>query len=132
VSSSWGSAADVGNRAKILFTRGFAGLIVTGIFARLVFVLIPGNVLRAQWSGGGDAEAYVLLAQNVVAHRGLTYAGQPTAFRPPGYPLLLAAFMDVFERNYVLAIRLLRFFEVFLCAAIARTLSARERRKHRS
>lgn len=99
---------------------------MTGVLARLAFVLIPGNALRTPWSGGGDTGAYVLLAQNIVAHRGFTYAGQPTAFRPPGYPLLLAGFMKVFGTDYVLAMRVLQFFEglfvAFLCAAIARRI----------
>lgn len=126
-SFSPGFSADFASRAKTFFFRnGFAGLVVVGILARLVFVLIPGNALKAPWSGGGDTGAYVLLAQNIVAHRGFTYAGQPTAFRPPGYPLLLAAFMEVFGKNYVLATRVLQFFEglfvALLCAAIARTI----------
>jgi 4-amino-4-deoxy-L-arabinose transferase-like glycosyltransferase len=106
-----------------LFNYSFLGLLTTGVLGRLAFIAIPGNALQTPWSGGSDAGAYVLLAQNLIGGKGYTYAGQPTAFRPPGYPLLLAAFIDLFGKHYIVAMRGLQFIEglgvVLLCAAMA-------------
>jgi 4-amino-4-deoxy-L-arabinose transferase-like glycosyltransferase len=75
----------------------------------------------APWSGGGDTLAYVTLAQNVVSGRGFSYANQPTALRPPGYPLLLAGAMRLSGRNYPAVLRWLQFLTglctCYLCAA---------------
>jgi 4-amino-4-deoxy-L-arabinose transferase-like glycosyltransferase len=106
-----------------LFSHGFLVLVIAGVLGRLVFVAIPGNALQSPWSGGSDTGAYVLLAQNLLGGKGYTYAGQPTAFRPPGYPLLLAAFTEFFGKHYVVAMRGFQFLEglaiVLLCAAMA-------------
>src|SRR5690348_4789713 len=102
---------------------GFLIWVMTGVLGRLAFIAISGNALQTPWSGGSDTGAYVLLAQNLLGGKGYTYAGQPTAFRPPGYPLLLAAFMEFFGKHYIVAMRGFQFLEglaiVFLCAAMA-------------
>jgi len=111
----------------LFLTYGFTSLVVAGVLARFVFILIPGNSLKTPWGGGSDTPAYVALAQNIVTHREFGYAGQPTAFRPPGYPLLLATFIEIFGARYVAAVRVLQFGEglvvVLLCASIARQSS---------
>jgi 4-amino-4-deoxy-L-arabinose transferase-like glycosyltransferase len=84
-------------------------LIALGVLLRVTIVALPGNQLRAPWSGGGDAPRYVLLAQNLVSGKGFTYALQPTALRAPGYPVLLAGVMLLFDGKYVLAIRWIQF-----------------------
>ncbi|HTR47778.1 MAG TPA: glycosyltransferase family 39 protein [Verrucomicrobiae bacterium] len=116
----------VSQTLSALLKRGFVVVVAAGILARLVFVLIPGNALRTPWSGGSDTPAYVTLAQNIVKQRGLEYGGQPTAFRPPGYPLLLAAAMEFCGKDYVLVVRLLQFgggvIIAFTCALIARRI----------
>ena len=108
---------------SLLFSRGFLVLVMAGVLGRLAFIAIPGNALQTPWSGGSDTGAYVLLAQNLLGGEGYTYAGQPTAFRPPGYPLLLATFMEFFGKHYVVAMRGFQFLEglavVLLCAAMA-------------
>lgn len=108
---------------SLLFSLGFLVLVMAGVLGRLAFIAIPGNALQTPWSGGSDTGAYVLLAQNLLGGKGYTYAGLPTAFRPPGYPLLLSAFMEFFGRHYVLAMRGFQFLEglaiVLLCAAMA-------------
>jgi 4-amino-4-deoxy-L-arabinose transferase-like glycosyltransferase len=120
----WVSTA--GRRAcRALVGHVFVGLVVVGVLARLAIALIPGDALRAPWSGGGDTEAYVLLAQNIVEHRGFTYAGQPTAFRPPGYPALLAGFMKLFGSHYVLAVRALQWLEGLLVALLCGEIASR-------
>jgi len=106
-----------------VFSHGFPILVMAGVLGRLGFIAIPGNALQTPWSGGSDTAAYVLLAQNLIGGKGYTYAGQPTAFRPPGYPLLLAAFMEFFGKHYIVAMRGFQYLEglaaVLLCASMA-------------
>jgi len=104
----------------------FRALLATGFILRLAFVVVPDRDALTFHSGGSDAPSYVLLAQNLLGHLGYAYAGQPTAVRPPGYPLLLASFMGIFGAHYILALRGLQFllglFTVAICAATARQL----------
>lgn len=105
----------------------FRALLVTAVALRFVFICLAEVRDLTFHSGGSDAPSYVLLAQNLLAHLGFAYHGFPSAVRPPGYPLLLAAFMTLFGANYILAVRLLQFLlglaTVYLCAAAARRLS---------
>lgn len=89
--------------------RLFLLLVILGISMRSAFVMAAGGEQLTFHSGGSDAPAYVLLAKNLVGHKGFTYAGQPSAFRPPAYPLVLAGFMTAFGGHYLLAIRWLQF-----------------------
>jgi 4-amino-4-deoxy-L-arabinose transferase-like glycosyltransferase len=89
--------------------RAFRGLLVLGVLLRLVFVLLPGTAIQPVWSGGGDTGAYLALAQNLLHGRGYTYSGQPTAFRPPLYPLLLAACIWVSSGFWPVVLRLFQF-----------------------
>src|SRR5579863_6071565 len=94
-------SGEGGNRkpaASYLFTA----VVLTGIFLRLLVVLIPGNSLQAPWSGGGDAAAYLRLAHNIVDGKGYAYAGFPSAFRPPLFPGILAIFIKLFGRDALL------------------------------
>jgi 4-amino-4-deoxy-L-arabinose transferase-like glycosyltransferase len=84
-------------------------LIALGVLLRMIVVILPGNQLQAPWSGGGDAPRYVLLAQNLVSGKGFTYALQPTALRAPGYPVLLAGVMLLFDGKYVIVVRWIQF-----------------------
>jgi 4-amino-4-deoxy-L-arabinose transferase-like glycosyltransferase len=81
-------------------------------------------------SGGSDAPAYDLLARGLLAHNGLSYAGQPTAFRPPGYPLLIAGIIAVSNAHYLEVIRLLQIIlglvTVGICSAAALSLFSLE------
>jgi 4-amino-4-deoxy-L-arabinose transferase-like glycosyltransferase len=100
-----------------------SALLVTGILIRLLVVIIPGNGIQAPWSGGGDAHAYITLAENIVAGQGYSYHGFPSAFRPPLYPGTLVLFMKLLGGNAFRGVRFLQFFEglaaVFLCGAAA-------------
>jgi hypothetical protein len=111
----------------------FVTLVLVGVLVRVIFAVYPGNALRAPWSGGGDVAAYVTLAENLSSHKGFAYAGEPSAFRAPGYPLILAVFIETFGRNYILAVRCLQFLEglliVFMCAALAGELLGETARK---
>jgi 4-amino-4-deoxy-L-arabinose transferase-like glycosyltransferase len=101
-------------------------LVVSGVALRFLFVCLAGAQQLTFHSGGSDAPSYVLLAQNLLAHLGFAYDGFPSAVRPPGYPLLLAAAMSIFGAKYILAMRILQFViglcTVFICAAAARRL----------
>jgi 4-amino-4-deoxy-L-arabinose transferase-like glycosyltransferase len=117
---------SLSSSTTVLLKIGFAAVVVCGILVRLFIALYPGNAPRAPWSGGGDTSAYITLAENIAAGRGLSYAGEPSAFRPPGYPLILAASIKIFGRNYIRAVRVFQFFEslllALLCAAMARRI----------
>jgi 4-amino-4-deoxy-L-arabinose transferase-like glycosyltransferase len=118
---------------KKLMPYALAVVIVVGITLRLFIAVLPGDALNSPWSGGGDAPAYLTLAQNLVAGDGFAYAGEATAFRPPVYPLILAASMELFGRHPLAIVRWLQFVEgvlaAFLCAAIARMICGEQARK---
>ncbi len=107
-------------------SRAFTTLLVSGIALRLLFVCLADAQQLTFHSGGSDAPSYVLLAQNLLGHMGFAYDGFPSAVRPPGYPLLLAAAMSIFGAKYILAMRLLQFviglLTVSVCAEAARRL----------
>lgn len=96
------------------------------IFLHLAFILAAGGHKLTFLSGGSDAPAYALLASNLLHHLGYTYSGEPTAFRPPGYPVLLAAMSLLFGRFYVAATRGVQFFvciaTAWICGRSARVL----------
>jgi 4-amino-4-deoxy-L-arabinose transferase-like glycosyltransferase len=83
--------------------------IVAGILLRVAVVAIPGNHLYSPWSGRGDAAQYVLLAKNLAAGHGFTYALMPTAFRPPFLPVLAAGLMLLFGASWLIALRWIQF-----------------------
>jgi len=60
----------VGNNRDAATSHLFTGVLLAGIFIRLLVVLIPGNGLQALWSGGGDAAAHLRLAHNIVDGEG--------------------------------------------------------------
>jgi 4-amino-4-deoxy-L-arabinose transferase-like glycosyltransferase len=118
------------NQMKKLMPYALAGVILAGITLRLFIALQPGNAVNSPWSGGSDAPAYLTLAQNLVAGQGFSYAGEATAFRPPVYPLILAASMELFGRYALAIVRWLQFLEgvvaAFLCAAIAEKIYGKQ------
>jgi 4-amino-4-deoxy-L-arabinose transferase-like glycosyltransferase len=124
----------VGRRHKSLFIGySFVGIVIVGILLRLLVVVFAGNGMRTPWGGGGDTPTYVLLAHNLITGKGFTYAGEPTALRPPAYPILLAAFLRIFGRYALTAMRWLQFVEgvavAFLCASVAGGLSGERAKK---
>ena len=96
-----------------------------GIAAHLGVVIISGNQLNAPWSGYGDVSQYVTLASNLIARDGFTYAHVPTAFRPPLYPLLLAALMWLAPAHWPVVLRTLQFVMSLATAWISARLAAR-------
>ena len=60
--------------------------------------------------------AYILLARNLVAGNGYTYAHVPSAWRTPGYPLVIAGAMELFGAHFVLGVRFLQVCMALLAA----------------
>jgi len=62
-------------------------VVIAGFAFRLVYSLTSGGLVR-----GTDPDAYLAIAKNFAAGEGFaSVAGQPTAYRPPLYPIFLAA-----------------------------------------
>jgi 4-amino-4-deoxy-L-arabinose transferase-like glycosyltransferase len=101
-------------------------LIFTGIGVRIALLVVNGDRPIGSLSGVGDQERYIALANSVFQGRGLSYNGQPTALRPPLYPLLLAGSHIIFGSHYVFVVRLLQVFfgmaVAFVCVLIGRNL----------
>jgi 4-amino-4-deoxy-L-arabinose transferase-like glycosyltransferase len=104
---------------------GFLLLVILGVGLRIGFTLAADSREYTFHSGGSDAVVYVLLAENIISHKGLTYAGEPSAFRPPGYPLLLAGFMEAFGQHYITAMRWMQFVVGLLTAGLCAKISRR-------
>jgi 4-amino-4-deoxy-L-arabinose transferase-like glycosyltransferase len=109
------------------------GVVLAGVVLRLIVTISAGNGMRTPWGGGGDTGAYLTLARNLLEGRGYAYAGQPTALRPPLYPILLAGFIELFGGHALAGVRWLQFFEglgvAFLCSAVAGKVYGDEAKK---
>ena len=116
-----------------LLSYGCIALLVLGVIVRILIVALPGNALRTPWGGGGDTPAYVLLAHNLLAGKGYAYAGQPTAYRAPAYPFLLAASMKILGAHAIAAVRWLQFLAglvtAYLCSVVAGMIFGKSARK---
>lgn len=97
-------------------TRPFWIVASTLVLLHMAFVVAAGTRELTFLSGGSDAPAYTLLASNLLHHRGYTYSGEPTAFRPPGYPLFLMTMIVLFGRFYLVATR---FVQLLACLGTA-------------
>jgi 4-amino-4-deoxy-L-arabinose transferase-like glycosyltransferase len=101
-------------------------LLFAGLGARIGLLILYGNQVVGSLSGVGDQERYITLADSVFQGRGLSYYGQPTALRPPMYPLLLAASHVLFNRYYPFAVRLLQSLSgiavAYVCMLISKNL----------
>jgi 4-amino-4-deoxy-L-arabinose transferase-like glycosyltransferase len=101
-------------------------LVSGGVLLRTATTLIAGNRIMTPWRVGGDAPFYTALASNLAHGLGLSYAGQPTAFRPPVYPIFLAGLMELFGAHFAIVARLLQFavglIAVWLCWRLASRL----------
>jgi 4-amino-4-deoxy-L-arabinose transferase-like glycosyltransferase len=126
--SSLGSTHRRARLESILTTA-----VVIGILVRMAVVVFAGSGMRTPWGGGGDTPSYLLLAQNLLAGKGYTYAGLPTAVRAPAYPFALAALMKLFGGHALAAMRWVQFFAgigvASLCAASAARLFGSPARK---
>jgi 4-amino-4-deoxy-L-arabinose transferase-like glycosyltransferase len=96
--------------------KWFVIIVLVAVALRAGVVIAAGPNRLTFLSGGSDAPAYALLASNLVHGQGYSYAGQPTAFRAPGYPLIVAAALLIFGTHYILALRCSQFF-IGICTA---------------
>ena len=105
----------VANRTNLIWLLAACALII-----RLVLVIWAGNAPQTPLTGGSDTLAYQALGDSLTEHRGLSYAGMPTALRPPLYPLFLAAGQVVAGKDYRLLVRLIQLgvgvLMAFVCA----------------
>jgi 4-amino-4-deoxy-L-arabinose transferase-like glycosyltransferase len=103
--------------------RLIRAIAILGVTFRLLLTVIAGNRAIAPFSGGSDQIRYRTLADSIFNGKGFTYFGQPTALRPPLYPLLLAASRVVFGDYFLLAMRVLQFLVgvavAYVCFLIA-------------
>lgn len=110
------------NTRRLLATSWlFPFFVSLGIALWVVLWLVSGNRVTTPWRVGGDAPYYILLASNIASGRGYSYAGIPSAFRPPLYPLFLAGMIRVAGRH---AFAIVRFLQL-VCGVIAVLLLAR-------
>jgi hypothetical protein len=100
-------------------------LAIFGVVARMGIVILAGNRLTAPWSGVGDVQQYVTLASNLLAGDGFSYAHVPTAFRPPLYPLLLAALMWLSPAHWAALLRAVQLVASLATAWVSSRLAAR-------
>lgn len=71
--------------------------------ARALYVLAQTKTAFAAGSFyGTDSHLYDALAQSILNGQGLSFAGQPTAFVTPGYPIFLALCYWLIGRNFLL------------------------------
>jgi 4-amino-4-deoxy-L-arabinose transferase-like glycosyltransferase len=68
-------------------------LVLVALFARLLFLVVSGSYGRVI---NHDATEYLDIAESLLAGFGFAFGpGQPTAFRPFGYPFLIAAVFGI-------------------------------------
>ncbi len=96
-----------------------------GLAGRVVLLFLSGNLEVGPFSGVGDQLRYLTLADSIFQGKGFTYAGQPTALRPPLYPLLLAGFHVLFGAHYLVAVRILQFLAGIALAVVCALLASR-------
>jgi hypothetical protein len=93
---------------------------------RLGLAVWAGNAPETPLTGGSDTLAYQALADSIANHRGLSYAGMPTALRPPLYPLVLVLGQFIAGGHYRIFIRvvqlLIGILTAIVCAKTSRTL----------
>lgn len=102
--------------------RVLAGL---GVLLWVALWLAAGNKLETPWRVGGDAPYYVLLASNIAGGRGYSYAGMPSAFRPPVYPLFLAGMIRLAGRAAFALVRFLQLLLGLLAVGLLARLASR-------
>ncbi len=97
-----------------------------GLTVRVALLFLSGNRQISSFSGVGDQIRYLTLADSIMQGRGFSYAGQPTALRPPLYPLALVGAHMAFGSHYLVAMRALQFVigivVAYLCVLLGEKL----------
>jgi len=107
--------ADLGLRTRVASVVISIALIM-GILLRFGVFFLSDRLGITMWITGNDASAFILLARNVVDHHGLSYAGVPSAYRPPLYPLLISVTMRINAQHWLVLVRLLQFVSALVAA----------------
>lgn len=89
-------------------SNAILAILALGVTLRFVIFFLSVKSGATFWSTGNDAGAFILLASNLVHHHGLSYAGTPTAFRPPLYPLLISVMMRLAPERWLALLRVLQ------------------------
>ena len=92
---------------------------------RLTLVVWAGNAPQTPLTAGSDTLAYQSLADSLASHRGLSYAGMPTALRPPLYPLVLVLGQLIAGGHYRVFVRLFQLLIGVLTAIVCAKTSAK-------
>ena len=100
-------------------------IILSAIVVRLALITWAGNAAETPLTGGSDTLAYQTLAGNIAHHRGMTYAGFPTAIRAPMYPMFLALLQLIAGGYYRLLARLIQFLVGIAIAIVCAKSSER-------
>lgn len=84
----------------------------------VIFIILVSGIIYSVYLGGKlrypDEKEYYRLAQNLSSEFKYTYNGiKPTAFRPPGYPIVLSFFITLGANIFYL--RLLNFLFFSIC-----------------
>ena len=119
--------------ARLEHDRLFRPLLLTifavGLVARIVMVAIAPPQAESVLEPLADATDYHTLAISMLEGRGYHGPGGPTAFRPPAYPVFLAAIYAVAGKGNLLAVAavqvLLGALNVLLIAWLARVAGFR-------
>jgi hypothetical protein len=98
-------------------------VIVCALAIRVVLVIWAGNAPVTPLTGGSDTMAYQTLADNISNHRGMSYAGEPTALRPPLYPLFLAVGKLTVGKDYRIAVRVTQLLAGIVMAIVCGRVS---------
>src|SRR5258708_3314041 len=98
---------------------------IAGLVVHVVIFLFVANRPSSPWSGVGDSGICIQLAHNIVVGHGYQFAGTPTAFRAPLYPLFLAGLMLVWPFKWRLALRIMQLGLTICTAAACASLARR-------
>src|SRR5262245_44257855 len=93
-----------------LIATGTRGAAWFGVAVVAVLVVIYALLLNPYWVRHGDGEVFLAIARNLVQGHGYQFNGQPVQIAPPGWPLVLAAAMNL--TNQLLWLKLLPMLSV--------------------
>jgi 4-amino-4-deoxy-L-arabinose transferase-like glycosyltransferase len=102
-------------------TRALTTVFLAALLVRVLFVLpMPADSLRTPISSDFtvDARAYVDIARALEEHGHFGYGVRKTAFRPPLYPVMLAAVFSVAGESFLLVRLLQALLGALACAAL--------------
>jgi hypothetical protein len=100
-------------------------ILALGVILRFVILILTVRSGVTFWSTGNDAEAFILLARNLVNHLGFSYAGVPTAFRPVLYPWLISVMMRLAPERWLELLRALQLVSALITAWACGILASR-------